>query len=161
MPLNYMLVGLIARALPRARIICVIRGAMDATLSLYKRFFATEHLYYDYAYDIANTARAYTLFLRVARHWSETLSPQNFTIVHYEDIVADLEGQSRRLIAFCGLPWEEACLRFHENKSAITTPSAVQVRQPLHDKAVGRWRAYGSDLDPARAVFEAAGVPLD
>jgi len=160
MPLNYIVAPLIARALPNARIICLVRDQMDAALSLYRQFFPTPLPYYDFAYDLANTARAYALFLRTVERLRQMLPPRQFAVVRYEDIVADLETEARRLISFCGLDWHPACLDFHKNAKAIATPSNVQVRQPLYASAVGRWRKYGALMQPAREAFAAAGVTI-
>lgn len=157
-PINYLLAGLIHRALPNARIICLMRDPMDACLSLYKQMFASEHPYYDFAYRLENVARAYALFRRVAEHWRRSLPPDRYLEVSYEDIVDDLDGEARRMIAFCGLPWDDRCLSFHKNASAIATPSAAQVRQPIYRSALGRWRAYGALMAPAREALAREGI---
>ena len=73
--------------------------------------------------------------------------------IHYEDIVSDQENQTRKLLSFCGLKWDEACLRFHENTAPVDTASAVQVRTPLHSGSIGRWKKYGNKLDELRAAL--------
>lgn len=157
-PINYLLAGVILSALPNARVICMLRDPMDAGLSLYRQMFATEHPYYDYHFDQADTGRALALFLRVARHWRETLPGERYMELRYENVVGDLEGEARRLLDFCGLDWDPGVLAFHENKSAIATPSSAQVRQPLYRGAIGRWRAYGALLEPLRAALAGEGV---
>ena len=159
-PINYLLAGLIHRALPNARIICLARDPMDVCLSLYRQRFVTDKPYYNYSYDLANTARAFALHRKVVAHWREVLPGDRFTEVRYENVVADLEGEARRLIAFCGLEWDPRCLAFHENMSGISTPSATQVRQPLYSTSIGRWRKYGALLDPAADVLARAGIGL-
>ena len=159
-PINYLLAGVIQRALPNARIICLMRDPMDACLSLYKQMFATEHPYYDFVYRLENVAHAYALFRRVAEHWRAVLPADRFLLVNYEDVVDDLDSQARRIIAFCGLPWDDRCLTFHENASAIATPSAAQVRQPIYRSALGRWRAYGPLLTPARETLAREGISV-
>jgi hypothetical protein len=76
----------------------------------------------------------------------------------YEGLVADQDGQTRRLVDFCGLDWDDACLHFHENTAAVATPSAAQVRRPLNADAVGRWRTHERALEPARAWLEKQGI---
>jgi hypothetical protein len=81
--------------------------------------------------------------------------------IGYEAIVGDLEGQARKLIEFCGLTWDDRCLAFHENASAITTPSAAQVRQPIYASSIGRWKKYGALLDPLRATLRDEGFAVE
>lgn len=158
MPLNAIYAGLIHRALPNARIVCLRRGAMDSVLSNYRQLFATGFSYYNYAYDLAETARYYVLFDRLVAHWRETLPPDRFTEIAYENLIADQEGETRRLLAFCGLDWDERCLAFHENPNPVATASSVQVRSPLHAGSIGRWRRYGQAVEPALAVLRTAGI---
>jgi hypothetical protein len=82
------------------------------------------------------------------QHWREVLPQGSFIEVQYEDIVADMEGQARRLIDFCGLDWHDACLDFHTNKRSIRTASVTQVRQPIYNSSVERWRHYEKHLGP-------------
>lgn len=161
MPINVLYAGLIHRALPNARIICLRRHPMDACLANYRQLFATGFRYYDYALDLADAGRYYLQFDRLAAHWRDALPSARFTEVWYEDVVADLEGQSRRLLAFLGLDWDPRCLDFHRNEAPVATASAVQVRQPLYATSVGRWRSYGQGLAPLRRVLEAGGIRID
>ena len=87
--------------------------------------------------------------------------PGAILTLRYEDVVADIEGSTRSLLQYCGLPWDDACLRFHENSRASTTASATQVRQPLYDSSVGKWRRVERQLQPARQILERAGIALD
>jgi len=89
-------------------------------------------------------------------HWRATLPPECFLEVDYEQVVADLEGQARRLLDFCGLPWEEACRSFHETRRVVQTASMNQVRQPIYRSSVGRWRTCAPYLGP---LLEALGHP--
>jgi hypothetical protein len=86
--------------------------------------------------------------------------PGRFFDISYEETAGDLEPNARALIEFLELPWEDACLNFHRQKAAVATASAVQVRQPVHTKSVGRWRRYEQQLEPMRRELEKAGVPL-
>ncbi len=160
MPLNVLYAGLILRALPNARVICLRRHPVDAALSNYRQLFATRFPYYDYALDLQNTARYVCRFEALADHWAASLAADRYLNFRYEDLVADQEGQTRRLLAHCGLTWDPACLAFHENAAPVATASAVQVRSPIHAGSVGRWKRYGEGLAPMLAVFRTAGVEV-
>lgn len=152
MPLNVLLAGVIATALPEARIVCLKRHPLDTCLSNYRQLFATGFSYYHYAYDLIDTGRWWQRFDALTRVWREQLGG-HYIEVHYEDVVDDLEGQARRLLALCGLDWHPACIDFHRNAAPVATASAVQVRQPLYRSALGRWQRYGAALDPLRALL--------
>jgi len=157
LPLNFLYVGFIARALPNARIVCLRRDPLDSVWSNYKHLFATHFSYYNYSYDLHDTATYYSLFDRLMAFWRQTL-PGRVLEVQYEDLVDDLEGETRRLLGHCGLDWSDACLRFYENAGAVATPSAAQVRQPIYRSSMGRWRAYARQLEPVRLQLQADGV---
>jgi tetratricopeptide (TPR) repeat protein len=157
LPANFLYVGHIVRALPNARIVCLRRNPMDTVWSNYKNLFASQSAYYAYSYDLMDTAHYYLRFDRLMALW-ERLYPGRVLQLSYEALVADQEGETRRLLAHCGLDWDEACLSFHENKAAVATPSAAQVRRPINADAVGRWRAYAEALEPARAWLEGQGI---
>lgn len=160
MPLNVLYAGLILRMLPNARIVCLRRHPMDAALANYRQLFATRFPYYDYAFGLEDTARYVAGFEALADHWAATLPPDRYTEIRYEGLVADQEAETRRLIAHCGLGWDPGTLAFHENAAPVATPSAVQVRQPIHAGSVGRWRRHDEALEPMAAVFRAAGIAL-
>jgi hypothetical protein len=160
LPLNFLYAGHIARALPNASIVCLRRNPMDSVWSNYKNLFSTEFSYYNYSYDLLDAAAYYLLFDRLMAFW-ERQFPGRVLQVSYEGVVEDQEGWTRRLLAHCGLAWDEACLRFHENTAAVSTPSATQVRRPLYRDAMARWRAYEAELEPVRRYFEAAGIAID
>ncbi|MBS0383912.1 MAG: sulfotransferase [Proteobacteria bacterium] len=157
-PSYYLWAGLIHKALPNARIVCVARGPLDLCLANYRQIFPIDDRYYDYANDLAAAADKVIQFNRAANHWRERLPGDRFMVLSYEDLVQDQEGQTRALLAFCGLPWDDKCLSFHQNAAAVGTPSAAQVREPMHAGGIGRWRRYGSLLDPAARVLAAAGL---
>lgn len=157
LPANFLYIGHIARALPDARIVCLRRGAMDTIWSNYKNLFASQSAYYAYSYDLMDTARYYARFDRLMALW-QRLFPGRVLQLSYETLVADQEGQTRALLDHCGLPWDDACLSFHRNAAAVATPSAAQVRVPMNAKAVGKWRSYAPELEPARAWLEAQGI---
>ncbi len=144
LPLNYLYAGLIHRALPRARIIALEREPMDSCYAMYKTLFTGA---YPFSYDLDDLGHYHLAWQRLMRHWREVLGPA-LLMVRYEDLVADQEGVSRRLLAHCGLPWQPACLDFHHRAGAVTSASAAQVRQPLYASSIGRWRAYEAELAP-------------
>lgn len=158
MPLNVLNAGLIHRALPNARILCLRRHPVDSALSNFRQLFATDFPYYDYAFDLADAGRYYALFDRLVAHWRDSLPSDRFVEVAYEDLVADLEGQTRRLLDFVGLPFDPACLSFHENRAAVSTASSAQVRSPLYSTSIGRWKRYGDGLKPLIDALNDEGV---
>jgi hypothetical protein len=146
--------------LPNAKIICLRRHPMDTCLSNFRQLFRLNHSYYNYAYDLSDVAEYYALFDHLMAHWERVL-PNRVLQVNYEDVVADQEAQSRRLIDFCGLEWEDACLEFHTNTSPVATASAAQVREPIYSRSMGRWKRYGERLMPIRERLERAGILVD
>ena len=159
MPLNFFYAALIRRALPRARIICLRRNALDTCLSNYRQLFATGFSYYNYAYALEDTARYFVGFDRLVQSFAQALG-EGFMEVHYERVVENLEREARRLLVFCGLDWHPAVLDFHANQAPVATASSVQVRQPVYASSVGRWRRLEEELAPARRILEQAGISL-
>ena len=150
MPANIFHLGLIATLFPEARVIVCQRDARDTCLScFFQRFEQHDHMF---SYDLADCGRQHALYARAADHWRRTLPLRSLT-VQYEDVVADPPGQSRRLIEFLGLPWEPACLAFHQSDRPVLTASAWQVRQPISTRSVGRWERYQTHLAPLRAAL--------
>jgi tetratricopeptide (TPR) repeat protein len=154
MPLNFFYAGLIHRALPNARIVALRRDPTDSCLSNYRQLFSTAFSYYNYSLDLNDTATYYKAFDELLAHWRDVLPEDRFAEVHYEDIVHMQEKETRRLLGFCGLPWHEACLRFHENTAPVSTASSVQVRQPLYSGSIGRWKKYGDSLKELRSQLD-------
>lgn len=157
MPLNFFYAAAIRRALPNAKIVCLRRNALDTCLSNYRQLFATGFSYYNYAYDLLDTGRYFVGFARLADRWSQTLGA-NYLEVHYEDVVDDTEREARRLLDFCELPWDPACVAFERNAAPVATASSVQVRQPIYRTALERWRHYERELEPLQALLRAEGV---
>src|SRR5512138_109570 len=153
MPLNFFYAGVIRRALPNAKIICVRRNAMDTCLSNFRQLFATSFRYYNYSYDILDTGRYFLEFDALARYWRESLHA-NYMEIAYEDVVADTERAARRLLEFCGLDFDLACVEFHRNEAPVATASSVQVRRPIYRSAIERWRHYERELAPLRQLLE-------
>jgi hypothetical protein len=154
LPINFMYLPLIATALPRAKIVHLVRDPIDSCFACYKQLFADA---YYHTYDQAEMARHYVRYRRLMDHW-RVLLPGRFLDVVYEDVVADFEPQARRLIEYLELPWQDACLDFHRHGGAVTTASAVQVREPLYARSVARWRRYENELVPTIEVLRHAGV---
>lgn len=157
LPLNYIYLPLILKALPNAKIIHLRRNPMDACFASFKQLFADA---YPHSYHQEEMARHHARYYRLMETWRERFGDR-FLDVAYEDVARDLEPNARTLIDFLGLPWEDACLEFHKQKSAVTTASAVQVRQPAHTKSIGRWRRYEQQLEPTRRTLESLGIPLE
>jgi hypothetical protein len=157
MPVNYQHCGLIRRALPNARIVHVARGPLAACYAIYKMLFKDG---YPYSYDLWEIAEYYISYRRLMDHWQRTM-PGAIHELSYERLVADQPGETRRLLEFCGLEWEDACLDFHLNPAASTTASAHQVRQPIYQSAVNEWRNYAPQLAGLRAHLEAAGIAVE
>ena len=155
MPLNFLNAGLIHRAMPNARIVVLRRGAMDSCLSNFRQLFATKYSYYNYTFDLQDTAKYYAAFDDLISFWRDNIPSNRFMEVRYEDIVEHQERETRKLLEFCDLNWEDACLRFHENKAPVSTASSVQVRQPLYRGSIGRWKKYGAKLDPLKNALGA------
>lgn len=156
LPTNYLYIPLILKALPRARIVHLTRNPMDACFASFKQLFADA---YPHSYDQAEMARHHARYFHLMALWRERFGDR-FHDIAYEDTARDLEPNARALIEFLGLPWEDACLEFHKQEAAVTTASAVQVRQPVHTGSIGRWRRYEAQLAVMRQTLEEQGVPL-
>jgi tetratricopeptide (TPR) repeat protein len=151
---NFMFAGLIHLALPNAPVIHTVRDPVDTCLSCFSKLFTTAQ---NHTYDLAELGRYYRHYQALMAHWHRILPPGRILDVRYEDVVTDLEGQARRIITHCGLNWDPRCLAFHQTQRPVLTASAVQVRQPIYDNAVGRWRAYEEFLGPLLAELNIAG----
>jgi len=148
MPSNFLYIGLIHLALPNARIIHTVRNPLDTCISCFSKLFTLEQ---NYTYDLAELGRYYRRYQRLMAHWHQVLPQGRILDVHYEEVVADLEGQARRIIAHCGLDWDERCLAFHKTERPVRTASAIQVRQPIYNASIGRWRVHEPFLGPLLA----------
>jgi hypothetical protein len=150
MPSNFRFLGLIHLALPNARIIHVRRDPLDTCISCFSVHFAGDH---PYAYDLGELGRYYRAYERLMEHWRRLLPPHVLLEIRYEDLVADLDREARRIVAHCGLEWNASCLDFHATQRSVRTASARQVRQPLYQSSIGRWRQYGQHLAPLLLTF--------
>jgi len=150
MPSHFMYLGLIHLALPRARIIHVRRSPLDTCLSCYtKLFIQGQH----FTYDLGELGRYYRHYAGLMAHWRGLLPPGRLLEISYEAVIADLETEARRLVGFCGLPWDPRCIAFHEAQRPVRTASAIQVRRPIYRTSQGRWQAYRDHLGPLIAAL--------
>ncbi|GHD16419.1 hypothetical protein GCM10007052_21820 [Halioglobus japonicus] len=154
LPQNYLMIPLILKALPNARIVHLVRDPMDACFASFKQLFADAYLH---SYEQREMARHHARYRKLMACWRERF-PGRFLDISYEDTARDLEPNARALIEFLGLPWEDACLQFHEQTGAVTTASAVQVREPAHTRSIGRWRRYEAQLAPMQDELARANV---
>jgi tetratricopeptide (TPR) repeat protein len=149
MPNNFRHIGLIHMILPNAKIIDARRGAMGCCFSGFKQLFAEGQ---EFTYGLEEVGRYYHDYVGLMDHWDAVL-PGKVLRVQYEDVVADLDTQVRRLLDFCGLPFEEACINFHQTERAVRTASSEQVRQPIFKGGVDQWENFSPYLDPLRAIL--------
>ncbi len=154
LPQNYLLLPLLLKALPNAKVVHLVREPMDACFASFKQLFADAYLH---SYDLEEMARHHCRYRRLMDVWRERFGDR-FHDIAYEATVSDLEPNARALIRFLDLPWEDACLRFHEQMQAVATASAVQVREPVHTRSVGRWRRYEQQLQPMLATLREHGL---
>ena len=147
---NYYFAGLIHLALPNARIIHTVRDPIDTCFSCFSKHFTEEQ---NHTYDLAELGRYYHRYRKLMEHWHRVLPPGRILEVRYEDVVADLEGQARRIVAHCGLEWDARCLSFHTFDRPISTASVTQVRQPIYKSAIGRARNYEEFLGPLKEAL--------
>jgi tetratricopeptide (TPR) repeat protein len=145
MPFNLQFVGLIYLALPNAKVIHIGRDPLDTCFSCYSQLFTGSH---PYAYDLAELGRCYRAYEGLMDHWRKVLPPDFMLDVRYENVVDDLEGEARRILDYCDLAWDEACLRFYETRRPVVTASFAQVRRPINRRSIGRWRPYSRMLQP-------------
>jgi predicted Zn-dependent protease len=149
MPNNFRHIGLIHLMLPNARIIDARREPMACCFSNLKQLFANGQ---EFAYSVEHIARYYRTYLDLMHHWDAAL-PGRILRVHHEDVVADLEGSVRRILAHCDLPFERACVDFHQTRRSVRTPSSEQVRQPIFRDGLEQWRNFETDLDELRSAL--------
>lgn len=145
MPANFFYAGLIPLILSGARIIHCRRDPVDTCLSCYSKQFAGEQLF---SYDQAELGQFHRDYQTLMAHWRTVLPAECFIEVDYESVVDDLEGEAKRLIDFIDLPWDEACLNFHQTRRVVRTASVNQVRQPIYKTSKGRWQAHADHLRP-------------
>lgn len=154
LPQNYLMIPLILAALPNAKIVHLVRDPMDACFASFKQLFADAYLH---SYDQREMARHHARYRHLMEAWRERF-PGRFFDISYEDTARDLEPNARALLEYLELPWEDACLEFHRQDTAVSTASAVQVREPAHTRSIGRWRRYEAELQPMAEELEQAGI---
>ena len=151
MPENYLYLGMLAALFPRARFIHCRRDRRDVAVSCWMTHFRNV----SWANDPGHIARRIVTCERLMEHWAQVL-PVRWLDVQYEETVVDLESVARRLVAWCGLDWDPACLAFYEGRRPVRSASLAQVRRPLYSQAVGRWRNYEQALAPLLAMLQSA-----
>ncbi len=154
MPANFQYVGMILQSLPNARIIHCHRNPMDNCFSIFKYYFVGS---INYAYDLKELGEYYLLYRDLMDHW-HSVYPGRIFDLEYEEMTRDAENLIPKLVDYCGLPWDDACLNFHSTKRDVRTASAMQVRQPIYTSSVEAWRPYETHLKPLYDVLHAGGA---
>jgi hypothetical protein len=139
--------------LPNAKIIHAMRDPLDTCFSCYATLFREQN---EFSYELETLGGHYLRYRKLMAHWREVLPPGRILDVRYEDVVADLEGEARRMLAYLGLPWDEACLKFYENRRTVRTASLGQVRRPIYSSSIARWKHFEKHLGP---LLEIVGKP--
>lgn len=158
LPRNFLYAGLIHKALPQARIVCLLRDPMDSVLSNLKELFAGA--VYPYSYDPLDAAAHTLRFRQMLQHWDEVM-PGVILTVRYEELVREPARVARRVMEHCGLPFEPDCVDLLRNTSPSATASSSQVREPLHARGIGAWQRYAAPLAEARAFLQARLPPAE
>jgi len=158
MPGNFIFAGLIQLALPRATIIHAVRDPLDTCVSCFGVHFTRGQ---PQTYDLAELGRYYRHYRSLMAHWRRVLPPGRIFEMRYEELVADTEAVTRRLLDHCGLAWDPRCLDFHRTERPVRTASAMQVRKPIYTSSIGRWRRYEKFLAPLQAELERSTVPTE
>lgn len=154
-PLNFLYIGIIAAALPGARIVHLRRHPVANCHALYKTLF---RMACPFSYDLEDLARYYVAYDRLLAHWRDVLGERGWLDLDYEALVQAPDAGVRRLLSACDLPWEQACLAFHDNPAPVATASAAQVREPMHTRSVALWQHYREGLTPLVEQLQRAGI---
>jgi hypothetical protein len=152
LPGNFLMVGLIRLILPHAKIIHTTRDPLDTCLSCYSKLFKSGFL--NFSYDLGELGRFYRRYHDLMSHWRTVIPSSVMLDVKYEDVVNNLQWETRKILEHCGLHWDPACLDFHKTQRLVHTASAVQVRQPLFKSSVGKWQRYEKWLGPLTKELE-------
>lgn len=152
---NFFFVGLLHILFPNAKFINTRRNPVDTCLSTFTKLFKDDM---PHSYDLGEIGRYYRQYEGVMAHWNEVLPKGVLTTIEYEEVVNDTENQARKLIDFVGLPWNPACLAFHESTRPVKTASVAQVRKPIYKTAMDRWKKYGPGLQP---LIDALGLEVE
>ncbi len=145
MPANFFYLGVLLLALPQAKIIHAMRDPMDSCFSCFSRLFNGTM---DFAYDQGTLGRYYHRYMTLMTHWHRVLPAGTILDLPYERMVTDTEAQAKRVLDFVGLPWDPACLEFHKNDRLVKTASVAQVRRPIYQTSVARWKHFEGHLQP-------------
>jgi tetratricopeptide (TPR) repeat protein len=156
LPLNYLYLGAIARALPEARILLVSRSPLDSCFAMYRTLFAAG---YPFSYDLAELGRYYAAYQQLMNYWRGALGGRVHEIV-YEDLVSEPRRIGETIASYCGLPWRDAALDIQNNRSASLTASAAQVRRPIYGSSSGRWRHYRAHLQVLIDTLRAHAISI-
>ncbi len=152
LPLNILFAGYIIKALPQCKIICLDRGAHDTVLSNYRQIFSPSYRYCDYALSLESTALFYLEFKKLAEFW-QVKYPNNFMLVNYEKLVNSPVDEAKNILEFCQLSWQDSFVDIERNLSPVATASAVQVRQPITNANVGKWKGFAEYLKPVEHIL--------
>lgn len=158
MPANFFLLGLIYIALPHAKIIHAMRDPMDSCFSCYSRLFNDTM---EFAYDQQTLGRYYQRYMRLMEHWHQVLPAGTILDLPYESMVDDVEGQSKRVLDYVGLPWDPSCLEFYKNERLVKTASVAQVRKPIYKSSIARWKHFARHLKPLYELVKQYRDPQD
>lgn len=158
MPVNFLYCGMIHKALPKARIIHLVRDPMDSCYAVFKTLFNAA---YFFSYDQVELADYYAAYQQLMQHWHAVLPAGTILDVRYEDLVTDTESQARRILSHLGLPWRPEVLQPDANEAPATTASSAQVRQPVHTGSVQKWRQYAQRLTPLQERLRERGILVD
>lgn len=150
LPDNFAYIGLIAMTLPGAKIIDARRNPMDTCVGNFRQSFGKGK---EFSYDLDELARHYIQYRRIMAHWDQVL-PGRILTVQYESLVENTESEIRRILSYCGLPWQQDCLDFHKSSREVTTASAEQVRQPIYKSAIGFWKNYQPHLGGLAEILQ-------
>ncbi len=153
-PQNSLNIGFIHLSLPSAKIIHVKRHPLDTCFAIYKNLFANA---YHWSYNLDELADYYIAHHQLMTHWHKSL-PEKIHIVNYEHLINDLEGQTKQMLEFCQLDWQEQCIEFHKHAAPSATASASQIRSPVYKSSIGLWKNYSTELTPLKNKLEKAGI---
>ncbi len=156
LPMNYLYLGAIHRALPRARLVIVSRSPLDGCFAMYRTLFGEA---YPFSYDFQDLARYYAAYLQLITHWRNSFG-DSIHEVRYEELVGNPADTGAALAAACGLDWRGSAVEIEKNAAASFTASASQIRRPIYRSSIGRWRNYRAQLEPLIEALRRAGVPL-
>ncbi len=158
MPTNYKLVGAILMALPEAKIIHLVRNPLDTCFSNYKQIFETG--VYNSSYSLTNIAEQFVSYYQLMNHWKKLFGNRIYEVC-YENLVSDQEEESRKLINYCNLQWSNKFLKFHDHITASSTASVAQIRLPIYQSSVNKWRNYRTELSPAIEILTKYHIPYE